>query len=145
MTGCPAWYDLDKIEAQALFRRPVQGNIDHIAISDLPDRRTYRSPVLWFAMWSRNCNLARSPLCSTGDGRAINTQGGYLATCQQNLKTWLDRQRIDVCGIEYSNEGFGVYNDTDMHIGFRVHAHIYNMSQRHPSFFDRGGWQGVGA
>ena len=143
MTGCPAWYDLDKIEAQALFRRPVQGNIDHIAISDLPDRRTYRSPVLWFAMWSRNCNLARSPLCSTGDGRAINTQGDIWPPASRNLKTWLDRQRIDVCGIEYSNEGFGVYNDTDMHIGFRVHAHIYNMSQRHPSFLieeDGRGW-----
>lgn len=143
MTGCPAWYDLDKIEAQVLFRRPVQGNIDHIAISD--PARPENIPLA--------CSLVRyvveelQPRKITfvfhRGWKSDQYSRGYLATCQQNLKTWLDRQRIDVCGIEYSNEGFGVYNDTDMHIGFRVHAHIYNMSQRHPSFLieeDGRGW-----
>ena len=82
MTGCPAWYDLDKIEAQALFRRPVQGNIDHIAISD--PARPENIPLA--------CSLVRyvveelQPLCSTGDGRAINTQGDIWPPASRTLR-----------------------------------------------------------
>lgn len=143
MTGCPAWYDLDKMESRSLLRKPVQGNIDHVAISD--PARPENIPLA--------CSLVRyvveelMPRKITfvfhRGWKSDRYSRGYLATCQQNLKAWLDRHQIDVCGIEYSNEGFGVYNDTDMHIGFRVHAHIYNLSQRHPSFLieeDGRGW-----
>lgn len=35
---------------------------------------------------------------------------------------------IFIQDISYSSEGFSIYDDCDIHIGFRVHAHIYNLS-----------------
>jgi hypothetical protein len=35
--------------------------------------------------------------------------------------------------ISYSPDGFNIYDDCDLHIGFRVHAHIYTLSKRRKS------------
>lgn len=42
----------------------------------------------------------------------------------------LNVQFID---ISDSDEGFAVYDDCHLHVGFRVHAHLYNLSNRTPS------------
>lgn len=35
---------------------------------------------------------------------------------------------VNIHDISYSGDGFKIYNDCDFHIGYRVHAHIYNLS-----------------
>lgn len=67
---------------------------------------------------------------------------------QQGLKEWLERRGVDVRDLSYSCEGFSAYNECDLHVGFRVHAHIYNLSQRIPSVLieeDGRGWGAVEA
>ena len=51
---------------------------------------------------------------------------------------------INIVDITGSVEGFKVYDDCDLHIGFRVHAHIYNLSNRHLSILIEEDGRGAG-
>jgi polysaccharide pyruvyl transferase WcaK-like protein len=52
----------------------------------------------------------------------------------QNLVNELaDKINFSFVGISGSADGFTIYDDCDMHVGFRVHAHIYNLSIRNYS------------
>jgi len=51
---------------------------------------------------------------------------------------------INYCDISYSHEGMEIYDTCDLHIGFRVHAHIYNLSHRHRSLLIEEDNRGAG-
>ena len=46
--------------------------------------------------------------------------------------------------ISYGADGFSIYDDCDIHIGFRVHAHIYNLSRRNLSILAEEDARGAG-
>lgn len=46
--------------------------------------------------------------------------------------------------ISGSKEGFKQYDECDLHIGFRVHAHIYNISMGNPSILINEDARGAG-
>lgn len=46
--------------------------------------------------------------------------------------------------IAFGCEGFHLYDDCDLHIGYRVHAHIYNMSIRNRSILLEEDSRGAG-
>lgn len=88
MTGCPAWYDLCKVENLCIkkFKREA---VKTICISDVAFK----------------CHKLIMKILII-----------YI------------RQRFPDANIGCA-EGFSVYDDCDFHIGFRVHAHIYNLSR----------------
>ena len=51
---------------------------------------------------------------------------------------------INVVDITNSCKGFEVYDNSDLHIGFRVHAHIYNLSMRKRSILIEEDGRGAG-
>lgn len=46
--------------------------------------------------------------------------------------------------ISYNSEGFKLYDDCDLHVGFRVHAHIYNLSRGNQSLLVEEDGRGAG-
>lgn len=143
MTGCPAWYDLEKVGASRLSTSPNLDRVGHVAISDpaLAENVPVACAVTRYV--TEQLNPQKVTFVFHRGWSSDKFSRGYLAACQRNLKTWLDRQSVDVRSIAYSDEGFEVYDECDLHIGFRVHAHIYNLSERRPSFLieeDGRGW-----
>ena len=60
------------------------------------------------------------------------------------LKVLADKYAIKFHIINNSADGFSIYDDCDLHIGFRVHAHIYNLSRRNYSILVSEDIRGAG-
>lgn len=144
MTGCPAWYDLNYIHQNNLFTAPEEGKINKIAISDPGNvaniqlaanivalcKKRYKPDVIVF-VFHRGWNKDKY----TSDD---------VASKQQVLRDWLVDNNVKVVDASYSSKGFTEYDDSDLHIGFRVHAHIYCLSRKLPSFLIEEDGRGFG-
>lgn len=140
MHGCPAWYDISYKQNRTLFNHH---NIKRIAISD-PGNPRY----LAAARTLINCLKKLYPKTEIlfvfhrgtwgkGEGRAgeLRKKGIEKTLVDNNIK-WVD--------ISNSYEGFSVYDSCDLHIGFRVHAHIYNLSHKRESILLEEDGRGAG-
>ena len=56
----------------------------------------------------------------------------------------MDKLGVKTVDISGSAKAFSVYDDCDLHIGYRVHAHIYNLSQRNISLLIEEDGRGAG-
>lgn len=146
-TGCPAWYDVEVIkrERAGVASGRIPRVVHRIAISD---------PAV-----ASNCIVAKKLVLSMGDlfpdaemkfvfhrgWSADKHTDPALAQAQLKLRNWLEQNGIRCVDISYSADGFTEYNDVDLHVGFRVHAHIYALSQRIPSFLIEEDGRGYGA
>ena len=59
---------------------------------------------------------------------------------RESVKRYCD----DIIDISHSADGFSIYDDCDLHIGFRVHAHIYCLSMRKRSVLIEEDGRGAG-
>lgn len=135
MTGCPAWYDLENIEK--LCGGHIKKEIcQNICISDASFKCNV-SIMKWLIIYLRR----RYP-----DSR-IQLVFHRGITQEKKLlveKSFLEQYHLDYKDISGSAEGFSVYNKCDLHIGFRVHAHIYNLSRGNVSVLLNEDARGVG-
>lgn len=144
-TGCPAWYDLERVSQPALQRNLARQDISRVAISD-PARLS-------------NIPLAKKLICGIREEYrpkelVVVFHRGWTpdaftdestARVQDAFRKWAVSQGCEVVDISYSSDGFGMYDTCDMHVGFRVHAHLYNLSRRKASFLFEEDGRGYGA
>lgn len=143
MTGCPAWYNLETVSIQTVSKHHDGMHFDHVAISDpaLPENIPVACSLVRFV--EKELSPKKISFVFHRGWNADSYSSGKVARCQSNLKTWLERRGVECVDISYSDQGFAFYDSCDIHIGFRVHAHIYNLSMRQPSFLieeDGRGW-----
>lgn len=119
MTGCPAWYNLEYVN-QIRFTH-FSGTIKKICISEPANKKNV--PVL------RELLLFLRKKYQNAEIVLVNHRETKREV-QEVIKELIDRVGFSFIDISGSAEGFAVYDDCDMHVGFRVHAHIYNLSIR---------------
>lgn len=117
MTGCPAFYDLrylkqTKCERQAITKICVSDNsLDSNSLLLLSLlkylRKNYPQSKIVFVI-HREIKDSIQKLLDTGFFRTLDIYVKHIA----------------------DSDVFSVYDDCSLHIGFRVHAHIYNLSRR---------------
>lgn len=121
MTGCPAWYDLDCVEDLHVNKGNIEKDDMNICISDAAFKfnKILMKPLIVFLR-------EKYPTASMQlvFHRGITGEDMYLIEPE-----FLKQYRLTYRDISGSAEGFAVYDDCDLHIGFRVHAHIYNLSR----------------
>lgn len=131
MTGCPAWYDPDSIDLTD-FRN--SGKINKIVISDPAQ--------------ARNMKLAKHLLEYTRkrykDAVIILAIHRGITDSHSELCGYAKEKQIKIVDLSGSEDGFSVYDDCDLHIGFRVHAHIYNLSIRNRTVLIEEDGRGAG-
>lgn len=133
MTGCPVWY-ADGFEPVRL-RRPGPGGPRRIAVSNagITKDPELHGPVaeqtiaLLELLGSR---FPRSELLFTFNG-GINTR--YSGPCNREIARWLDDHGIEYRDISGGAGGFALYEGCDMHVGYRLHTHLYCVSRGIPS------------
>ena len=126
MTGCPAWYRLDLIENLHLKKRGILSNPKPvIMISDpaFPENMDYMRALLE-TVHKAYPQAHIKILLHRGSRNIID---GLTKKLKQI------RFHYEIDAISGSSEGFKQYESCDLHIGFRVHAHIYNLSMGTPS------------
>lgn len=122
MTGCPGWYDLKYI-GNTQYAGNGLASCRKICISDCRNMAHGGLAIVLMKFMRRlfeNCEIYY--VCHRG---IPDERFGFEAVAKE-----LGIHLVDISG---SDEGFSIYDDCDLHIGFRVHAHIYNLSRRNLS------------
>lgn len=119
MTGCPAWYDIAKVGQVNYSGKPLT-EVRKICISDCSRLENLQQS---FRVAEFLCDFFPHAqivyVCHRG-----------IPEMEPSMESILAGRGIRLVDISGSGEGFGVYDDCDLHVGFRVHAHIYALSQR---------------
>lgn len=120
LTGCPAWYDLDFVE-QTSFRSEHPDVIKKICVSEPANELNIPLLIELLEHLRKRYPVAEITLVNHRElKREITSKKQYL----------IERLGIYFLNISGSVDGFSIYDDCDLHVGFRVHAHIYNLSRR---------------
>ena len=136
MTGCPAWYDVEKIDTLSLnlkTKLTELGKDNLICISDNANPKNNEAFI--------ETVKCISDLYPDTKIQVIYHRGKKEDTSEIVQKI---SDKIEICDISGSVDGFSMYNECDLHIGFRVHAHIYNLSQGNVSILLNEDTRGAG-
>lgn len=123
MTGCPAWYDIKSIGVHEIADEKKQ--INRICVSDSAASEYHGEQVLELLKYLRKRFPKASITYVLHKGKNKDATINVVETI--NRRWGGDIKCVDISG---SAEGFKIYDDCDFHVGFRVHAHIYNLSIR---------------
>ena len=130
MTGCPAWYNLPTIHNLYIHK---DSEIYHICVSDPAKGENNDQLLELLSFLEKRYPHAK---ISYVIHRDVNT---YL--CDTIKHEFPD---VEIVVINGSAEGFSIYDSCDLHIGYRVHAHIYNLSIRNRSILIEEDARGAG-
>ncbi len=127
MTGCPAWYSDYTSEKQNNFTD--FNSIKKICVSDSSRYNNHENLFELVLYLRKKFKNAEIHFIFHRGIFADNYTNSIVSEKNTELKNKLSSiQKLFIHDISYSGEGFNIYNDCDIHIGFRVHAHIYNLS-----------------
>ena len=130
MTGCPAWYDIGSIGKA--FSVPT--SIDKIVYTPAQDYR-YREQSLAVMGYLRERYKNAELIVSFH--RGIGTVDEYTslkdASNTRQLASVAKEMDCKVVDSSYSAKKLDFYDHCDLHVGYRVHGHIYFLSKRLPT------------
>lgn len=138
MTGCPAWYDLETIEQdfafnpdirRVVFTTPANASAESLRILRLVAKR--------FPKAEKICSFHRGIL----PDRYTTWRKSMRYTATAAYATALGYKVVDT---SYGLEKIDFYKECDLHIGYRVHAHIFFLARRKPSFLINEDGRGQG-
>lgn len=143
MTGCTAWYDyncLDVLEAM------YHGKINRVIISD---QGITKNSDRWGWKYAQMAGVVKLLKRMFSEAELIFTFNGgihtkYSETYNLRICDLLSANDISFYDISGSREGFSLCDQADLHVGFRMHSHIYCMSKRIPSVLISEDARGVG-
>jgi hypothetical protein len=131
MTGDPAWYDLTRIGKS--FVPP--SNLNSIILST-PAYNIYYPQSIELAKALKTLFPQAKILCTFHHGWNAST---YLspekAISFQHLKEAFERNGFETITLAADLRRMeDLYRIADLHVGYRLHAHLYFLSHRKPSF-----------
>lgn len=143
MAGCTAWYDYDRM---GVLEPLYSGKIRKIFISD---QGITKEKNRWSWKYVQMENMIEMLQHLFPDAKLLFSFNGGIYTKyskEYNLKICelLKRNHIAYYDISGSKKGFSLYDKADLHIGFRMHSHIYCMSKRIPSVLISEDARGIG-
>jgi hypothetical protein len=127
MTGDPAWYDLEQLDAPQ--RRPSA--IGRLAFTP-PANPVFFDQAIRVA----RALAAAFPGASGSVVHHRGVQRPFVA-----LATELGWEDVDITG---SADGFAHFDSVDLHVGYRVHAHLYAISHGIPTYLVAEDSRGLG-
>lgn len=141
MTGCPAWYDLEKLSLRLSFPKVIK----KIMVSDPADIRSYgmQSLEVVAGLKKKYPKATIEYMFHRGVSRDRLTDG-ITAKYIMRLIKGLKKLGVAYHDISYGDEGFRLYDSCELHVGYRVHAHIYNLSERRMSILIEEDSRGAG-
>lgn len=119
MTGCPAWYDIENVDITKYTGKKI-ADVDKICISDCANINNYENVITLITFIKK--------FFGEKDIYYVCHRGYPMP--QLGIDKFFEKIGVKMIDISNSADGFKIYDDCDLHIGFRVHAHIYNLSKR---------------
>ena len=130
MTGCPSWYDLECINKP--FNAPDE--IKKIVFTPSQNAIYYGQSTKIMKMLKGMFRYEKL-YCSfhrgwKSDGYTSKKEANRLAA----IRSIAIKLGYEVVNAAYNLSNIEFYTECDLHIGYRLHGHIYFLSQRKPSF-----------
>lgn len=130
MTGCPVWYDIDSIGKP--IKKPEQ--IKKFAFTPAQNH-IYRNQSIEILKVLKTIFQDAESYCSFHRGVMANDQFTSKADEDNNVAIKNEAEKLGyiVVDTSFDLEKLNFYEECDLHIGYRVHGHIYFLSKRRPS------------
>ncbi|UOR11317.1 polysaccharide pyruvyl transferase family protein [Halobacillus amylolyticus] len=130
MTGCPVWYDLDSIGKE--FVAPKE--IKRIVYTPAQDE-AFSDQSIEVLKFLKNRYSASDIIVSfhRGIGEVDQYTPENDARNTAKLEDAAKKMGLQVADVSFDATKLSFYDECDLHIGYRVHAHIYFLSKRLPS------------
>jgi hypothetical protein len=130
MTGCPVWYDLASIGKK--IKKPEK--IKKVVFTPAQDS-IYRDQTIKILYLLVNMFPDSELYCSFHRGLKADE---FTTKADENnviaIKRKADELGYNVVDASYDLDRIKFYDDCDLHVGYRVHANLYFLSKRKPSF-----------
>jgi hypothetical protein len=137
VNGCPAWYSIDHIDTRPALPKAVS----RVAL-------TPPAELLFFPQCIALMRATRALLPSArvlvGFHHGVRTDDPVVTTANLELVGECRALGFEVEDLAADSEKLKVYADCDLHIGYRVHAHIFFSSLRKPTFLVAEDSRGLG-
>lgn len=142
MTGCPAWYR----KCRDNISKNYEGEIKKIAVSDLGMTKNSAFYDDKFQQFTTvvDCIKQKFPKAEIVFTFNNGIRTKYSAAFNLRVAEFLNAERIPFYDLSNSDEKFSVYDNCDIHIGYRVHSHIYCLTQGIPSILICEDARGIG-
>lgn len=137
MTGCPSWYNLNRIGQPLTIPLQIKKVAFSVGVSFVKNKQIFNSLIILILKLKEY--FGESFVCTFHHPVDYKY---YLKTNLNKIFYTAHRELIDVLeekGIKWvdlsslSSKLTHFYDKVDLHIGFRVHAHLYMLSVRKPS------------
>jgi hypothetical protein len=137
LNGCPAWYSLEH-----LGRRPTPPtSIASVAFTTPGDLRFVPQAL---AMMRRTRELLPLARVLVGFHHGIAVPEATMAEANVRFVEQARALGFECVDLSEHHEKLTIYAGCDVHLGYRVHAHIYFLSLRKPSFLFAEDSRGTG-
>lgn len=130
VTGCPALYDIDKIGKPFDIPSRIQKIVFTPAQNPLynnQSKEVMKKLKEIFPYSDRYCVFHRG--LKADENTSIRD-----AENANDLRNEALKQDYEVVNAAYNIKNIEFYRECDLHVGYRLHGHIYFLSQRKPSF-----------
>lgn len=140
MTGCPVWYD------NLGGEKRKKSGIKRIIISDMGVTKNAQFNEAKYEQVVKVIRFIKKKFENVEVrftfNHGINTK--YSADFNKSVERFLKEEHIQYYELAGSRDGFGIYDDCDLHIGYRVHSHIYCLTREIPSVLICEDARGIG-
>lgn len=143
LSGCPAWYDLSRIDKS--FSPPE--TISKIVVSTPPRGDFLRLPQTVYLLYRLSREFPDAQrifnyhVGITSDTNYISANEARFHKMLHKLSSRLGYETFDSSG---DVRNVKMYKDTDLHVGYRVHAHIPTLAYGNPSYLLQIDGRGTG-
>jgi hypothetical protein len=141
MTGCPVWYHLDSLGKPL----KVPADVRRLVFTP-PEQRVFHAQSRALLRGLRE--MLPSAEIVVAFHRGIEADEHTSAASGAALKEYASFARGLGCRVEdvsYDLARIAFYDDCDLHVGYRLHGHLYFLSKRRPSVLLEEDGRGRGA
>jgi hypothetical protein len=134
LTGCPAWFDISKLNMTKV-RMPIGNEIKKVVVSnqgitkDAKHHEAKAAQTISLIRFLKEKYPSASFAVTFNNG--INTK--YSSNYNIRVRDFAASRGMECVDLSYGYKNFSIIDDADIHVGFRVHSHIYSLSARIPS------------
>ena len=142
MTGCPVWYDIDSLNKEFI----VPSKIKRILFTPA-QRVVYSNQTIEILKFLKRKYNDTEIIVSFHRGLGYTDEYTQKSDADNTLRIANIAKKLgmEVIDVAYDLKKIKFYEECDLHIGYRVHAHIYFLSKRMPSVLIHEDGRGTGA
>ncbi len=126
MTGCPAWYDVEYIEKEFNTKKEINK-----VVFSTPAGVHYAEQTVKMMEVVKNKYPNAKLICAFHRGiEKDQYTNENSANVMIFMKNAAEKLGYEIEDLSYNLSKMSIYDECDLHIGYRVHAHIYCLSHR---------------